>query len=83
VSLLCARRLIPVDRHQHTILAGPDVNTTTILDLITARDGAASTAADELREQIGALSAELATVEAELDDLQVTRQTLMNSPTAS
>jgi hypothetical protein len=29
-----------------------------------------------LREQIAALTSELATVEAELDDLQVTRQTL-------
>jgi hypothetical protein len=32
------------DRHQHTDLAGPGVNTTTILDLITTREsGRAST----------------------------------------
>jgi hypothetical protein len=53
------------------------MNTTTILDLITAREAAARTAADHLRQQIGALTAELATVETELDDLQITRQTLV------
>jgi hypothetical protein len=49
------------------------VNIATILDLITTRETAASTAADGLREQIAALTGELATIEAELDDLQVTR----------
>jgi hypothetical protein len=53
------------------------MNTATILDLITVREAAATAAADDLRDQITALTGELATVEAELDDLQVTRQTLM------
>ena len=53
------------------------MNIATILDLITTRETATSTAADNLREQIAALTGELATIEAELDDLQVTRQTLM------
>jgi hypothetical protein len=52
------------------------VNITTILDLITAREAAATAAADDLRAQIAALTSELATIDAELDDLQVTRQTL-------
>jgi hypothetical protein len=53
------------------------VNTATILDLITAREATAIVVADLLREQITALTGELATVEAELADLQITRQTLM------
>jgi hypothetical protein len=53
------------------------VNAATILDLITARETTAAAAADDLREQITALTGELATVEAELTDLQITRQTLM------
>lgn len=52
------------------------MNIATILDLITARETAATTAADRLREQITTLTSELTTIEAELDDLQVTRQTL-------
>jgi hypothetical protein len=52
------------------------MNTTTILDLITAREAAASTAADDLRGQIARLTHELSTVESELTDLQITRQTL-------
>ena len=52
------------------------MNITTVLDLITARETAASTAAEQLRAQIAALTGELATIEAELEDLQVTRQTL-------
>jgi hypothetical protein len=53
------------------------VNTATILDLITARQAAATAAANDLREQITKLTHELAAAEAELSDLQVTRQTLM------
>lgn len=52
------------------------MNITTVLDLITARETAATTTAEQLREQIAALTGELATIEAELYDLQVTRQTL-------
>ncbi|MFC7482943.1 hypothetical protein ACFQX7_27195 [Luedemannella flava] len=64
------------DRDQHTILARSDVNTTTILELIDARQRAAAAAAADLREHIAKLTSELTTVEAELADLQITRQTL-------
>jgi len=53
------------------------MNTATILDLIAARQAAASAACDDLREQIGKLTSELAVAASELADLQVTRQTLM------
>jgi hypothetical protein len=52
------------------------VNTTTILDLIAAREAAASRALDELREQQAKLTAEAASIECELADLATTRQTL-------
>jgi hypothetical protein len=52
------------------------VNTTTILDLITAREAAAPAARDELREQMTKLAGELAAIECELSDLATTRQTL-------
>ena len=52
------------------------MNTATILDLITARETAATAAADDLREQIARLTRELSAAESELTDLQVTRQTL-------
>ena len=52
------------------------MNTSTILDLITAREAAASAARDDLREQITKLAGELAAIECELSDLATTRQTL-------
>ncbi|GIF00914.1 hypothetical protein [Paractinoplanes rishiriensis] len=52
------------------------MNTATILDLIAAREAAASTARDELREQQAKLAAEVAAIECELADLATTRQTL-------
>jgi hypothetical protein len=39
------------------------VNTATILDLITAREAAASVACDDLREQMTKLAGELAAIE--------------------
>lgn len=52
------------------------MNTTTVLDLIATRERAAAAAAGDLREQIAKLTSELAAVETELTDLQITRQTL-------
>jgi hypothetical protein len=52
------------------------MNTTTILDLIAARETAASAARDELREQMNKLAGEAAAIESELADLATTRQTL-------
>jgi hypothetical protein len=52
------------------------VNTTTLLDLIAAREAAASAARDDLREQMTKLAAELAAIDCELSDLATTRQTL-------
>ena len=52
------------------------MNTTTILDLIAARETAASAARDELREQQARLAAEMVAIECELADLATTRQTL-------
>jgi hypothetical protein len=45
------------------------VNTTTILDLIAAREAAASAARDELRDQQAKLAAEVAAIDCELADL--------------
>jgi hypothetical protein len=53
------------------------VNTTTVLDLIAAREAAASAARDELRQQMTKLAGEVAAIEAELADLATTRQTLV------
>jgi hypothetical protein len=66
----------PADRHQHPVLAGSDVNTTTILDLIAAREAAAAATRDQLREQQAKLAAEVADIDCELADLATTRQTL-------
>jgi hypothetical protein len=52
------------------------MNTSTILDLIAAREAAASAARDDLRQQQAKLAAEVATIDAELADLATTRQTL-------
>lgn len=53
------------------------VNTVpTILDLITAREATAGQDAERLREQITALTAELARIEGDLADLATTRTTL-------
>lgn len=52
------------------------MNLAVILDLITARETTAGQTADRLREQITALTADLARVEGELADLKVTRTTL-------
>jgi hypothetical protein len=52
------------------------VNTTTILDLIAAREAAACAARDDLREQQAKLAAEVAAIECELANLATTRQTL-------
>jgi hypothetical protein len=53
------------------------VNTATILDLITARQAAATAARDQLRQQMTALAADMAAIERELSDLATTRQTLI------
>ena len=53
------------------------MNTATILDLITAREAAATAACDQLREHIAKLTSELSTAESELADLQTTHQTLV------
>jgi hypothetical protein len=45
------------------------VNTTTTLDLIAAREAAASAARDELRDQQAKLAAEVAAIDCELADL--------------
>jgi hypothetical protein len=52
------------------------MNTTTILDLIAARQNTAAQTAAGLREQITTLTAELARIENELADLEITRKTL-------
>ena len=52
------------------------MNTSTLLDLIAAREAAASAARDDLREQQAKLAAEVAAIECELADLATTRQTL-------
>jgi hypothetical protein len=49
---------------------------TSIWELIAERETAANVAAEQLREQIGKLSAELALAETELADLETTRTTL-------
>ena len=54
------------------------MNTATALDLITARQTAATEHADQLREQIAKLTAELAEAEDELADLATTRKTLLS-----
>jgi hypothetical protein len=53
------------------------VNPTPVLDLITTRETVAGLAADQLREQIGALVEELTALETELADLATTRNTLL------
>ena len=52
------------------------MHTTAILDLITAREAAASAARDEVREQMTKLAGDLAAIECELADLATTRETL-------
>lgn len=52
------------------------MNTTTVLDLIAAREAAASAVLDELRQQQARLAVEVAAAESELADLATTRQTL-------
>ncbi|GIF02291.1 hypothetical protein [Paractinoplanes rishiriensis] len=52
------------------------MNTTTVLDLIAAREAAASAARDELLQQQAKLAAEVAAIDAALADLATTRQTL-------
>ncbi|MFU8855159.1 hypothetical protein ACNAW0_29985 [Micromonospora sp. SL1-18] len=52
------------------------MNVTTILDLIAEREAAAGQAADQLRQQITTLTAELARIDSELADLATTRTTL-------
>ena len=52
------------------------MNTTTVLDLIAAREAAACAARDDLRERQAKLAAELAAIESELADLTTTRHTL-------
>ncbi|WP_432986313.1 hypothetical protein [Dactylosporangium sp. CA-233914] len=48
-----------------------------ILDLITTRETAATTQAEQLREQINTLTEQLAAIETELADLATTRGTLL------
>lgn len=52
------------------------MNTTTILDLITAHEAAASAVRNDLREQMTKLAGELAAIDCELADLATTRRTL-------
>jgi hypothetical protein len=52
------------------------MNTATVLDLIAAREAAASAARDDLRQQQAKLAAEVAAIDAELADLATTRHTL-------
>src|SRR3954463_3997331 len=52
-------------------------DTPSILALIAEREAAASTAAEQLREQIAALTEQLTVAETELADLQITRTTLL------
>ena len=53
------------------------MNTATILDLVTARQAAATAARDRLREQMTTLAGDLAAIERELSDLATTYQTLI------
>jgi hypothetical protein len=53
------------------------VNHEFILDLITARESAATAHAEQLRDQIGTLTAQLSAIETELADLATTRATLL------
>lgn len=53
------------------------MNPAPILDLITARETVAGLAADQVREQISALSQQLTALETELADLATTRSTLL------
>jgi hypothetical protein len=55
---------------------------TAILDLIAAREAAATEAAQRLREQITQLTADLAQVDRQLGDLATTRTTLRTLATA-
>jgi hypothetical protein len=48
-----------------------------VLDLITARESAATVQAEQLREQIATLTEQLAVVDTELADLATTRSTLL------
>jgi hypothetical protein len=52
------------------------MNVATLLDLITEREAAAGQTAVQLREQITALTAQLAQIDNELADLATTRTTL-------
>jgi polyhydroxyalkanoate synthesis regulator phasin len=53
------------------------VNHQSILELITGRETAAAAQAEQLREQIATLAAQLAAVETDLADLATTRATLL------
>ena len=53
------------------------MNPAPILQVITAREAVAGLAADQLREQISALSQQLSVLETELADLAITRTTLL------
>jgi hypothetical protein len=53
------------------------VNHEAILDLITTREATATTQAEHLHEQIGALTEQLAAIQSELADLATTRGTLL------
>jgi hypothetical protein len=54
-----------------------DETRASLLELITARESAASTAAEQLRQQITALTEQLTAVETELTELSITRKTLL------
>jgi hypothetical protein len=55
----------------------PGAASPSILDLITERERAADAAAEQLREQIAALTDQLTTAETELTELAITRKTLL------
>ena len=52
------------------------MNTTTVLDLIAAREAAPPGALEALRKQMANLAAEVTAIDSELVDLATTRQTL-------
>jgi hypothetical protein len=62
-------------------LAG--VNTSMVLDLIAAREATAAAPYHDLGEQLAKLSNELATLDADIMDLQITRQISMKLGTTS
>ena len=55
----------------------PNPHQPSVLDLLTAREAAATEAAQQLHEQIAALAEQLTAVQTELTELAITRSTLL------